>query len=109
VKTDRTIPNYKLDIIICDNGKGTCLLTDTAFSGDRNVIKKEAEKIFKIGRPYNINTVCVEKTKVIPAIMGANGTISKSQNIRATNPENTTSRNYRKQLHRALCTYFGKY
>jgi len=34
-------------IIIRDNEKGTCMLTDVAISGDRNVIKKEAEKIIK--------------------------------------------------------------
>jgi hypothetical protein len=47
VQTDRTIPNNKLDIIILDNKKGKYVLTDIAFSGDRNVIKKEAEKILK--------------------------------------------------------------
>ena len=47
VQTDRTIPNNKPDIIIRDNGKGTCMLIDVAISGDRNVIKKEAEKILK--------------------------------------------------------------
>jgi hypothetical protein len=52
---------------------------DVAISGDRNVIKKEAEKILKckdltieIQRMWNV------KTKVIPAIIGATGTISKS-------------------------------
>jgi len=45
VQTDRTIPNNKPDIIIRDNEKGTCMLIDVAVSGDRNVIKKEAEKI----------------------------------------------------------------
>ena len=34
-------------IIIRDNEKGTCMLIDFAISGDRNVIKKEAEKILK--------------------------------------------------------------
>ena len=34
-------------IIIRDNEKGTCMLIDVAISGDRNVIKKEAEKILK--------------------------------------------------------------
>ena len=50
-----------------------------AISGDRNVIKKEAEKILKykdltieIQRKWNV------KTKVIPVIIGATGTISKS-------------------------------
>jgi len=49
------------------------MLTDVAISGDRNVIKKEAEKItIEIQRMWN------EKTKVIPVIIGATGTISKS-------------------------------
>ena len=50
-----------------------------AISGDRNVIKKEAEKILKykelrieIQRMWNV------KTKVIPVIIGATGTVSKS-------------------------------
>ena len=47
VQTDRTIPNNKPDIIIRDNEKGTCMLIDVAISGDRNVNKKEAEKILK--------------------------------------------------------------
>jgi hypothetical protein len=33
--------------IIRDNEKRTCMLIDVAISGDRNVIKKEAEKILK--------------------------------------------------------------
>jgi len=55
------------------------MLIDVAISGDRNVIKKEAEKILKykdltteIQRMWNVNT------KVIPVIIGAIGTISKS-------------------------------
>ena len=46
-QTDRTIPSNKPDIIIRDNEKGTCMLIDVSISGDRNVIKKEAEKILK--------------------------------------------------------------
>jgi len=79
VQTDRTIPNNKPDVIIRDNEKGTCMLIDVATSGDRNVIKKEAEKFLKykdltieIQRMWNV------KTKVIPVIMRATGTISKS-------------------------------
>jgi hypothetical protein len=55
------------------------MLIDIAISGDRNVIKKEAEKILKykdltieIQRMWNV------KTWVIPVIIGATGTISKS-------------------------------
>jgi len=47
VQTDRTIRNNKPDIIIRDNEKGTCTFIDVAISGDRNVIKKEAQKILK--------------------------------------------------------------
>jgi hypothetical protein len=47
VQTDRSIPNNKPDIIIRDNEKGTYMLIDVAIPGDRNVIKKEAEKILK--------------------------------------------------------------
>jgi hypothetical protein len=79
VKTDRTIPNTKPYIIIRDNEKGTYMLSDVAILGDRNVIKREAEKIPKykdfaieIQRMWNV------KTNVIPVIIGATGTISKS-------------------------------
>ena len=79
VQTDRTIPNNKPDTIIRYNEKGTYMLIDVAISGDRNVIKNEAEKILKykdltieIQRMWNV------KTKVIPVIIGATGTISKS-------------------------------
>ena len=55
------------------------MLMDVAISGDRNVIKKEAEEILKykdltieIQRMWNV------KTKVIPVIIGATGTISNS-------------------------------
>jgi len=54
------------------------MLIDVAISGDRNVIKNEAEKILKykyliieIQRTWNI------KTNVIPVIIRATGTISK--------------------------------
>ena len=55
------------------------MLTDVAISGDRNVTKKEAENILKykdltteIQRMWNV------KTKMIPVIIGATETISKS-------------------------------
>jgi hypothetical protein len=39
VQIDRSIPQKKPDIIIRNSEKGTCLLTGTAISEDRNVIK----------------------------------------------------------------------
>jgi hypothetical protein len=79
VQTDRTIPNNKPDIIIHDNAKGTCLLIDVASSGERNVLKKEAEKTLKYtDLTIEIQCMCNAKTNVIPVITGATGTISKS-------------------------------
>ena len=55
------------------------MLTDVAISGDSNVIKKEAEKILKYkDLTTEIQRMCNVKTKVIPVIIGATGTISKS-------------------------------
>jgi hypothetical protein len=55
------------------------MLIEIPIPGDRNVIKKEAKKILKykdliieIQRMWNV------KTKVMPVIIGATGTISKS-------------------------------
>jgi hypothetical protein len=63
VQMDRTIPNNKLYIIIRDNEKRTYILIHVAISGDKNVIKKEAEKILiykdltiEIQRMWNIKT-----------------------------------------------------
>jgi hypothetical protein len=44
-KTNRTIPNNKLDITIHDNKQGTCMLVDVTIPGNRWVVKKETEKI----------------------------------------------------------------
>jgi hypothetical protein len=72
-------PQQQTDIIIRDNEKRTYMLIDVAIPGDRNVTKKEAQKMLKykdltieIQRMWNV------KTKVIPVIIRATGTISKS-------------------------------
>jgi len=62
VQTDRIIPNNKLDIITCDNEEGTCMLTDVAISGDRIVIKKDAEKILKY-KDHTIENQCMWNVK----------------------------------------------
>jgi hypothetical protein len=55
------------------------MLINVALLGDRNVIKKEAEKILKYkDLTREIQHMWNVKTKVIPVIIGATGTISKS-------------------------------
>jgi hypothetical protein len=55
------------------------MLIDVAISGDRNVIKKEAEKILK-HKNLTMEIQCMwnVKTRAIPVIIGATGTIRKS-------------------------------
>jgi len=78
VQTDRTIPSNKPDIIH-DNKQEMCMFIDVANPGDRNVIKKEAEKILKykdliIGIQHLWNV----KAQVILVITGVTGSISNS-------------------------------
>jgi hypothetical protein len=50
-----------------------------AISGDRNVVKKGTEKILKCkDTTTEIQCTWNVKTEVIPAIIGATGTVSKS-------------------------------
>ena len=101
--------NNKPDIVIRDNKRATCVIIDVAVPGDRNVIKEEAEKIL------NYKDVIIEierrkwnvKTKVIPVIKVANGTISESlrqylsniagkHEIKELQKKSTKLRNYKK-------------
>jgi hypothetical protein len=53
------------------------MFTDVAIPGDRNVIKKEAEKISKYKDfIIQIQSMWSVKAKVAPATTGATGTIS---------------------------------
>jgi hypothetical protein len=58
VKSDGTIPNNKPYIIIRDNEEGTCVLIVVAISEDRNVLRKEAEKILSIKTLQYIYNAC---------------------------------------------------
>ena len=55
------------------------IIIDVAIPGDRNVIKKEAGKILKY-KDLTIEIQCMwnVKTRVMPVIIGATGTISIS-------------------------------
>ena len=76
VQTNRTIPNNQPDITIHVNKQETCMLLDAAMPGEKEVIKRGAERILKykdcmteIERMWTVNT------KVIPVIIGATGTV----------------------------------
>jgi hypothetical protein len=66
------------------------MLIDVAISGDRNVIKKEAEKILKCeDLTIEIQRMWKVQTRVRPVIIGATATISKSFRKYISNiPEN---------------------
>jgi len=79
VRTDRTLPNNEPDIIIRDNKQGKCVLIRLKILGERNMIKKEAEKVLKYKNLIIVNQrMWNVKTKMIPVIIRATGTISKS-------------------------------
>jgi hypothetical protein len=75
------------------------------------VIQKEAEKILK----YKDLTIEIQrmrnvKTRVIPVIIRATGTILKSfRKYVSTIPGNHEVKELRKMLYWALHTYFGKF
>ena len=58
----RITPNYKPDIIIRDNEKVTCVLIDVTTAGDKNMNKKEAEKILQ-HKYLTIETQCAWNMK----------------------------------------------
>jgi hypothetical protein len=59
--------------------KGMCMLRDVAVLGDRNVLKKETEKIVKCKRlTIEMQRMWNVKTNVMPIIIGETGTIRKS-------------------------------
>jgi len=94
VQRDRTIATNKPDIVRRDNENGTCVLIDVAISGDRNVIKEEAEEILKYrDLIIEIQRVWNMKSKVIPVIIGGDWNHFK---ITQTVPKQRTgkARNY---------------
>jgi hypothetical protein len=87
------------------------MLIDVAISGDRNVIKKEAEKILKHkDLTIEIQRMWKVKTRVIPVIIRATGTISKSFKKYISNiPRNHEAKELQKTAILGTAhTYFGK-
>ena len=84
---------------------------DVAIRGDRNVIKKEAEKILKC-KDLKIEIQCMwnVKAKVKPVITGASGTISKElrQFLNSIAERHEIKELQKKQPYWTLHTYCGK-
>ncbi|XP_072152512.1 uncharacterized protein [Bemisia tabaci] len=77
VRTDRTVPNNRPDIILRKRGQ-TCLLIDESIPADRNISLKEAEKRLKYkDLGIEISRMWKTDTKVIPFVIGATGAVSK--------------------------------
>jgi hypothetical protein len=83
------------------------VLIDVAIPGDRNVIQKEAEKILKY-KDLTIEIQCMlnVKTGMIPVIIGATGTISKSFRKYVNTIPGNHEGNYRKRPYWALYICF---
>jgi len=88
------------------------MLIDVAISGDRNVIKKEAEKILKYkDLIIEIQFMWNMKVKVIPVILTAaqlEPFLNHAANIWATHQDSMKLRDYKKLPYWALHTYFRK-
>jgi len=80
------------------------MFINVATSGHRNVIKKEAEKILKYKNPIKeIQRMWNVQAKVIPVIIGATGTISKS--LRQYLSSITGRHEFNKNIHIGHSTY----
>ena len=76
VTTDRTIGANRPDIIFHNKKENRCLLIDVAVPDDANIPIKEVEKISKYkDLEIEISRMWKTKTKVIPVVAGALGTL----------------------------------
>jgi hypothetical protein len=83
------------------------MLINLAITGDRNVFKKGTEKILKCKKlTIEIQHIWNVKAKVIPVIIGATGTISKSLRQYLNNVSgNQEIKNYKKNSHIGHCKH----
>ena len=93
VHTDTEVTANRPDIKIKNKKEKTCTLIDVAIPADRNVVQKEAENKLKYKR------LCIEiqrmwnlKRTIIPIIIGATGTVTRSfgKNLEAVPGKHST-------------------
>ena len=78
IQTDHVIQARRPDIVVIDKKAGTCQVIDVAVPIDRRVVEKEQEKIDKYqDLAREIRRLWKVKTKVIPVVIGALGTVPK--------------------------------
>lgn len=81
IYTDRTMAANRPDIVVHNRRKKTCLLIDVAIPDDANILTKEAEKINKYrDLEIEVKRMWNTKTKIVPVIIGALGTLKKGFN-----------------------------
>ena len=80
IQTDKILEHSRPDIVVFEKEKRTCKIVDVACPFDTRVVEKEREKVDKYQElKHELKTIwnCSEVT-VIPAVIGALGTISKN-------------------------------
>ena len=76
-----TIQARRPDIVIHDKSNKSCYIIDVAIPGDARVAQKEAEKIEKyIDLRRELQKLWKVKAKVVPIVVSALGTVSRSLN-----------------------------
>ncbi|KAL1447369.1 hypothetical protein WDU94_013907 [Cyamophila willieti] len=79
IRTDRTIPCNKPDLVIKNVKERTCILVDVSVPADTNIDKKEAEKRLKYRNlAIEIERMWGMKCSVVPVIIGALGCVPQS-------------------------------
>ena len=79
IQTDNEIQARRPDIVIHDKSNKSCYIIDVAIPGDARVPQKEAEKIEKYSDlRRELQKLWKFKAKVVPIVVGALGTVSKS-------------------------------
>jgi hypothetical protein len=79
VHTEREVTANRSEMIIKNKKEETCTLIDVAIRADRNVVQKEAEKKLKYKSLYiEIQRMWNLKCTIIPVIIGATGTVTRS-------------------------------
>ena len=79
IQTDNEIQARRPDIVIHDKSGKSCYIIDVAIPGDARVPQKEAEKIEKYSDLRGeLQKLWKVKAKVVPIVVGALGTVSKS-------------------------------